>query len=131
MLSGVSRVDSCPQSEWCMPTLKGEGLPHVIWCVSHIRWHPDTVVLRLRRNRCICPRRAHASDLIAAIKTSDEAAALALLALRPGSAWCRDDDGGGGRGPYPVHLAAERGMEQLVSALAAMPGERLTVLCAS
>ena len=88
------------------------------------------IVLRLlRRSRCVCPRRAHASDLIATIKTSDEAAALALLALRPGSAWCRDNDGdhGGGRGPYPVHLAAERGMEQLVSALAAMPGERLAL----
>ena len=88
------------------------------------------IVLRLlRRNRCIRPRRAHASDLIAAIRASDEAAALALLALCPGSAWCRDDDGdhGRGRGPYPVHLAAERGMAQLVSALTAMPGERLAL----
>ena len=60
-------------------------------------------------------------DLVLAIKAGDESAALDILSRHPGSAWCRDDEDASG--PYPVHLAVSKGLEQLVIALVSLPGE--------
>lgn len=65
--------------------------------------------------------RAAGTRLIACIKRGDQDSALAALAsCSPGAAWCRDQDDS--RGSYPIHLAAEAGMERLVQTLLAIPG---------